>query len=117
MLENSTIRQIINNFQNEILKGNLEPARASTILIEGSALLGNVNDFITKNDIAYNKVLLDYLDEEKTANRARIRANITPQYEEMRNARNTEKVLLEMLRGLKYYLKVKEEEYKSGSNM
>ncbi len=109
-----SIRERIQFYQNEILKGDLPPIRASEILTEISALLGNINDKIIENDVVYNKVLLNYLDSEQTANRARIRANITEEYKEMRNARNTEKVALEIIRGLKFYLKAKEEEYKSG---
>ena len=112
-----TIRERINDYQGEILKGDLLPVRASEILTEISALLGNINDKITANDIAYNKVLLNYLDSEQTANRARIRANITQEYEDMRNARNTEKVAIEIIRGLKFYLKVREDEYKAGKYM
>lgn len=107
---------MISDYQNEILKGNLLPVRASEILTELSALLGNINDRITETDMLYNKVLLEYLETEKTANRAKIKANITKEYEDMKNARNTEKVALEIIRGLKYYLKAKEDEYKEGKN-
>lgn len=105
-----TIRERIKTYQTEILKGNLLPERAAEILTEMSALLGNIVEEITVRDIAYNKILLKCFDEEKTANRATIKASIEPEYESMRTARNTEKIALEIIRSLKYFLKAKEEE-------
>jgi len=111
-----TIRERINNYQNEIIKGDLFPERAAEILTEISALLGNINDEMLKRDVEYNKVLLKYLEEEKTANRAKIKADISPEYELMKTARNTEKQVLEMIRSLKYLLRAKTEEYNQGNN-
>jgi hypothetical protein len=105
-----TIREIIKGKQNEILKGNLLPQRASEILVELSALVGNLNDEITKRDMEYNKILLDYYDQETTANRAKIKAGTTPEYEAMRRARNTKDLAIELIRSLKYFLKAFEEE-------
>ena len=105
-----TIREIITENQNEILKGNLLPQRAAEIMTELSAVIGNLNDEITKRDMEYNKVLLEWYDKESTANRAKIRANITPEYEAMRMARNTKELAVELIRSLKYFLKSAEEE-------
>jgi hypothetical protein len=105
-----TIREYITLYQNEILKGNLLPQRAAEILTEISALLGNLNDEITKRDIEYNKILLECYNKETTANRAKIKANITPEYESMRTARNTKELAIELIRSLKYFLKSQEEE-------
>jgi len=105
-----TIREIIVSSQNEILKGNLLPQRAAEMMTELSAVIGNLNDEITKRDMEYNKVLLDYYDKEATANRAKIKAGITPEYEAMRTARNTKELAVELIRSLKYFLKSFEEE-------
>ncbi len=109
-----TIREIIQSHQSEILKGNLLPVRAAEILTEISALIGNFNDEITKRDMEYNKILLEWYDKETTANRAKIRANITPEYEAMRTARNTKDLAIELIRSLKYFLKSMSEEFQSG---
>lgn len=111
-----SIRERIQSYQSEIIKGNLLPGRASEILTELSALLGNINEEITLRDMAYNQVLLNFLESEKTANRAKIKAGTTAEYESMRTARNTEKTAVELIRSLKYYLKAKEEEYKQSNN-
>ena len=111
-----SIREIIREFSNEILKGDLAPVRASEILTELSALYGNVLDCIKDADVAYNVVLLKYYEEEKTANRARIKAEITKEYSDKQDARNTEKIMLEMTRNLKYFLTAREEAYRAGKN-
>ena len=109
-----SIREIINDYRTEILRGDLLVVRAATILTELSALLGNVNDRITETDMEYNQVLLDCFDNEKTANRAKIKAGVSKEYKDMKDARNTEKVAVEIIRGLKFYLRAKEEEFRSG---
>jgi hypothetical protein len=105
-----TIRERIKTYQNEILAGNLQPDRASEIMAELSALIGNLNDEITLRDMAYNEFLLECYDREATANRARIKANTGEEYKAMREARNAKELAVEMIRSLKYFLKAKEEE-------
>lgn len=112
-----TITQIINNTVNELANKELLTERAAELLIRLSALLGNLNDTILQSDIAYNRILLKYLEEEKKANRARIKANITPEYELMKKAKNAEKVVLEIIRNLKYFLREKENEKRQSGNL
>jgi len=104
-----TLREMITKRQNEILDGDLHPTRASEILTEISALYGNVLDEVKKRQIIYNKVLFDIYDEEKKANRAKLKAETTDEYENYLQAKNTEKLTLEMIRALKYFLRSKEE--------
>ncbi len=111
-----SIREMIASYQSEVLAGNLLPIRASEILTEVSALLGNINDEITKRDMEYNEYLLKCLETEKSANRAKIRAGISEQYKLMRDARNGEKSAVELIRSLKYFLKSKEEEFRQSGN-
>ena len=112
-----TIRQIISEYQDELAsKQELQPDRAAKILNELSALTGNVNDQIRTTDIAYNKVLLDFLDSEEKANRAKIKAQTSPEYEEARIAKDTKELVTEMTRGLKYYLRAKSEELRESYN-
>ncbi len=111
-----TIRERIQQYSSEILSKNYTPQRVAEILLEASAIYSNVLEEVKQRDIAYNKLLLDCLDSEKTANRARIKANITPEYELMRDAHNAEKVILEMTKNAKKWLRMQEEEYRMGSN-
>lgn len=116
MPEELTIRERIQSYQNEILAGSLMPQRASEILTEISALLGNINEQIKNCDIAYNKVLLGFYETEEKANRAKIKADISPEYEAMRDARNVEKVATELIKSLKYLLRSMENEFRQGGS-
>lgn len=97
--------------QGELSKGDLLPERAAELLTMLSAILGNINDEILKRDMEYNVVLLHFLDTEEKANRAKIRAEISPEFQAKTEARNTKELVIEMIRSLKYMLRAKEEEY------
>ena len=103
--------------QVEIGKGDLQLGHAAELLNELSALLGNINDEIRRADNKYAKILLEWLDIEKKANRAKIKSEITPEYEARQSARNTKELTLELIRSLKYYIKAKSDEYKVSGNM
>jgi hypothetical protein len=112
-----TIRQRIESYQSEISAGNLMPQRAAEILVEISALLGNINNEIVTRDIAYNKVLLDCYNTQESANRAKIVAGTLPEYEAMRQAKNTKEAAVDLERSLKYFLKASEEEFRASRNL
>jgi len=104
------IRQMIQKIQEELAKGNLMPERAAELLTQLAALLGNVNERILECDLAYNKILLFWLQNEAKANRAKVHAECTDEYRAKIEARNIKELTLEMIRSLKYLLKAKEEE-------
>ena len=114
MEKEPTIRERVYNIQNEILAGNLTPARMAEMLVELAAIFGNVNDEIRIRDVEYNKVLLKYYEEEETANRAKIRAEISPEYIAKRTARDTKELIVELTRNMKYSLKASGQEYQAG---
>jgi hypothetical protein len=105
-----TVRDMIHAIQVEVRDTDLQPDRAAELLNRMTALLGNINDEIRQADLEYAQRLLLFLDSEDKANRARIRAETTPEYLRKREARDIKELALEMIRGLKYYLRAKEEE-------
>jgi uncharacterized protein (DUF1501 family) len=109
-----TIRDIIQGFQNELAKGDLQPDRAAEILTQLAALYGNINDEIRRCDLAYAQVLLNNLETMEKANRAKIKSECSIQFEAKCIARNTKELAEEMMRSLKYLLKAKESEYRAG---
>ena len=111
-MEQLSIREQVKKIQDEVRDtSDLFPARASELLMTLSALLGNINDEIKKREIEYNKVLLGFLDSNEKANRAKIRADISPEYKNKMEARNTKELAIELMRSLKYYLRAKGDEY------
>lgn len=111
------IKGLIRGYNEEILNHDLTPSRASDILCEVSSLLGNITDEIKRTEIEYNRVLLKFLEEEPKANRAKIKAECSPEYEAKLNAKNTMLVATQLIGSLKYYLREKESELKQSGNM
>lgn len=91
---------------------DLQPDRAAELLNKLSALLGNVNDTIREADAAFATVLLKHYESEEAANRAKIRAETTPEYQLKREARDTKELAIELIRSLKYFLKAKQDEWR-----
>ena len=106
-----TVRDMVRAMQVEIrATDDLQPDRAATLLNRLTALLGNINDEIREADGAYAVVLLQHLESSEAANRAKIRAETTPEFYRKREARDTKELCQELVRSLKYFLRSKEEE-------
>lgn len=107
-----TVRDLVKQMQQEVRDTpDLLPDRAADILTKLTALIGNVNDEIREADHAYSLVLLQFLDADEAANRAKIRAETSLQFVRKREARDTKELVLELVRSLKYFLKAKSEEW------
>ncbi len=105
-----TIRDIVRDIQREIGRPELPPDRAAELLLKLTAIVGNCNDEIREADHAYSLVLLQFLDADEAANRAKIRAETSLPFMRKREARDTKELVIEMARSLKYFLKSQEEE-------
>lgn len=106
-----SVRELIKQMQTEIRGvSDLQPTRAAELLLKLTALLGNCADEIREADHAYAVVLLQFLDADEAANRARIRAETSLPFLRKREARDTRELAVELVRSLKYFLKSKEEE-------
>lgn len=103
-------RELIREAQKEVREGDLTPQLASDLLVRLTSLLSTVLTEIRDADMAYNAVLLAHLNGEEAANRARIRAQTTPEYARAREAKDTKDVLLELIRSLKIVLRTQTEE-------
>lgn len=106
----STVRQMVAAIQHEVQEPELAPTRAAALLLKATALLGNVTQEIRDADAAYAHVLLDCLQTEAKANRARIVAETTPAYARKRQARDTHELLVEVCRSLKVYIRAASDE-------
>jgi len=96
--------------QTEMRLTTLEPERVSELLGKATALIGNCSDEMREADVHYNIVLLRYLDADEAANRARIRAETSPEYLRKRQAKDTKELVIEMVRSLKEISRAKREE-------
>ena len=105
-----SIRERIKGIQRGLRDGALTPDMARESLVALTALLGNVNDEQREADADYKLVLLGCLTAEKKANRARIKAETSPQYARAREAKDTATLVIEMMRSCRAYLRSLDEE-------
>ena len=106
----ATVRELVKQMQVEIRDTAVTPDRCAELLAKLTALIGNVNEEIRQADHDYAVVLLRCLEANEAANRARIRAEITPEYGRRREARDIKELAIEMIRSLKVVLKTHQEE-------
>lgn len=105
-----TIRERVKLIQKQLRDGAVTPDMARESLVTLTALYGNVADEYRGAELAYKPVLLQHLRDCEAANRARIEAECSPEYARMREARDTEKLVTEMIRSCKAYLRSLDEE-------
>lgn len=105
-----TVRDMIHGIQAQLRSGAITPDMVRESLMTLTALLGNVNEELREADHEYKLVLLGCLQGDEAANRARIRAEVTPQYQRAREAKDTRDLLIEMKRSCTAYLRSLDEE-------
>ncbi len=106
----ATVRERVKTIQINLRDGALTPDLTRESLVMLTALLGNVNDERRSADAEYKLVLLGCMRSEDKANRARIVAETTPQYQRAREAKDTADLVVEMIRSCKAYLRSLDEE-------
>jgi hypothetical protein len=97
----ASVREMVHDAQRELLKGDPTPAMSRDLLVRLTSLLGNVMVEQREADAAYLVVLDAALTEHSKANRARIKAEATPEFARKREAHDTRTLLVEMIRTLK----------------
>lgn len=105
-----TVRERVRSIQAGLRDGALTPDMTRESLVILTALLGNVHDEQRAADHEYKLVLLGCLQGDEAANRARIRAEVTPQFQRAREAKDTADLVVEMIRSCKAYLRSLDEE-------
>lgn len=109
-MSDPTLYERIAAIQKHLADGALTPDMARESLVKLTALLGNVTAEQRHADHEYKLVLLGCLQSDEAANRARIRAEVTPQYQRAREASDTAKLVIENIRSLKQYMRSLDEE-------
>jgi len=105
-----SVRDLVRRIQGELRDGALTPDLARESLVTLTALIGNVNDELRMADHAFKVVLLRCLDVHSKANRARIEAEVSPEYQRAREAKDTGTLVQEMIRSCRAYLRSLDEE-------
>jgi uncharacterized protein (DUF4213/DUF364 family) len=105
-----SIRERIRKIQVDMRDTDVTPMQARDYLNNLTAMIGNCNEEIKVADLAFNRILLACLDREKHANRARIVAQTTDEYQRLREAKDTKELAEAMIGSLKYMLRSLEAE-------
>ena len=112
-----TVREMVAEAQREMLPGDISPERARHLLPRLSALISNINAEIRAADYAYNVVLLGCLKSEAKANRAKILAECSPEYQRKREARDAKEVVTDLISALKCQLRSLSDEMRLGGGI
>ena len=107
--------ELIETFRREIRDTDISRERAAELLNKLSALYGNVTEKIRETEMEYNKKFAATLATNDSVAKAEVLSKITPEYTNFKVARDLEKVLLEMIRSLKFYCKAKDNEFFEGT--
>lgn len=105
-----TVRERIKKIQGDLRDGALTPDVTRESLVTLTALMGNVNDEQRDADHEYKLVLRTCLQAHAKANRARIEAEVSPEYQRAREAKDTFTLVQEMIRSCRAYLRSLDEE-------
>ena len=110
-----TVRALVADIAREVRTGDLQPARSRELLMTLTSLIGNCTVEEQEADAEYAVVLLRHLDGEEAANRAKIRAETTPEYKRKQIAHGTTRLVVEMIRTLKICIRSISDEMQLGS--
>lgn len=99
-----SIRDRIKGIQTQFLARTVTPSSVRDNLIMLTALFGNVLDESRFADQDYNLIVAAFVEAGDSVNKAEVRAKVTSQYGRAREAKDTERLTLEMIRGCKNYL-------------
>ena len=113
----ATISELVESYQTRVFKGNLPGQEAAEILLELSALLGNINHEIRERQQKYIQAYRELLNMESTVARARIISMATPEWLSLQEAKDEKEVTLELIRSLKFYLRNLKDELEISHNL
>jgi hypothetical protein len=114
-----TISELVWEQINEIhiQKEKWDASYLSEKLVILSTLYANLSKHIADLENAYHKLLYVIAQEEEKITRAEIKAKAGDEYYRLRQAQLLEKSLIEEIRSIKKYIKVREHEAESAYNL
>ena len=96
---------------------DLQPSEASEILVEMSALIGNINNEVKNRQDNFNKKLIEMIERPKmSVAKAKILVMDTDEWRDLETAKGYKEAMFEAIRGLKYFLRAKSDEYNESYN-
>lgn len=110
-----TVRGMLGDIQRELLESaDLPPVRAQELLNAATALIFNTNEEVRKTEMAYRVVYRALLKALEKANRAKIEAECSPEYEKYREAQDMHKLAEQMIITLRGAVRLHTEQMRMG---
>lgn len=106
----TTVRERVKDIQVEMRDTTLGLDRAAVLLQTLAALVGHCNEAVRLADAAYTGVTLQYLESGERVHLSRLRAQLTPEYQQQREARDTRELVKALMQSLKLRLRTAEAE-------
>jgi hypothetical protein len=109
----TTLQEIgirVRSIETHLSDGSLAPSSAREFLVNLTALGGMVIDEVRRAELTYNYVLLNCLSGEEAANRAKIRAQCSPEYAQYREAKDLSEQIKQLIISCRGYLRSLDEE-------
>lgn len=106
----SSVREHVRHAQAAMREPDLMPANAAGMVTMLTALLGSANQELRLREMAYKRELLQAYKTHDTANRAKIAAETSTEFEQFLEAKHIKEEIVEAIRSLKSYLRTMEEE-------
>ena len=100
-----TVRERVKEIQTEVRDSVIGPERARVLLSMLAGLLGHCYEAVRLADAEYGAVLLGYLESGERVHLSKLRAELTPEYARKREARDTQSLVVELMRSLKHLLR------------
>ena len=112
------LREKINSYCEECSDtSTLSLGRANQILVELSALQGNINQTILNREMKYNTKKLELLKEKGVVAKAEVVAKTTDEYKNWQEAKHYSELVVDLCRALKYFIKSQGDEYEITRNV
>lgn len=112
------LREIINEYRSKLVDAkDLAPVDAAQMLVELTALTGNIHEEIVGRGNQYRIKLADLVEKYGSVAKAKVIAQASPEYGDLVQATAYLEMASEMIRSLKVFIKSKEEERRFSSNV
>jgi hypothetical protein len=105
-----SIREGVRAIEDVLTGETLMPQEARTFLVKLTALHGPVQDEVRRAESKYNHVLLAFLGGEEAANRAKIRAQCSPEWLDYKAAKDLADQISQLIISCRAYLRSIDEE-------
>jgi hypothetical protein len=100
-----SIRERVRAIEDKLADGTMEPATAREFMMALTGVGGPVADEVRRAEMVYNHVLLAFLSTDEAANRAKIRAQCSPEYNDYKSALDLSKQIQQLIISTRGYLR------------